>query len=186
MKEKLFAGFRKLEKLVTIINGVLLIFITLIILVQVVVRKLGISLAGTEELARFSYVIYTFLAWPIACLYGSNISITLLLDKLPKKFRLWVLVFFQVAMAFFSGIAAKSAWLQMKNQKGVLAPSNDWFHMEWLYIVVFVCLVLCVLFNLFRAVFLVTGDMECKTQDEINEELIENSKKLMEEMEGKI
>lgn len=186
MKEKLFTGFRKLEKLVTVINGALLILITLLILVQVVVRKLGISLAGTEEMARFSYVIYTFLAWPIACLYGSNISITMLLDKLPQKVRLGVLVFFQVAMAVFSGIAAKSAFLQMKNQRGVLAPSNDWFHMDWLYLIVFVCLILCVIFNLFRAVFLITGDMECKTQDEINEELIENSKKIMEEMEGKI
>ena len=186
MKEKLFAGFRKLEKLVTVINGALLIFITFIIVVQVVARKLSISLAGTEELARFSYVIYTFLAWPIACLYGTNISITMVLDKWPKKVRLWILVFYQILMAGFSGIVARSAFLQMKNQRGVLAPSNDWFHMDWLYTIVFVCMILCGIFNLFRAIFLITGDMDIKTQDEINEELIEENKKKYEELEGKI
>ena len=186
MKEKLFSGFRKLERLVTIINGALLIFITVVIVIQVIARKLGVSLAGTEEMARFSYVIYTFLAWPIACLYGSNISITMVLDRWSKKVRLWVLVFYQLLMAFFSGIVARSAFLQMKNQKGVLAPSNDWFHMDWLYLVVFICMILCALFSIFRGIFLVTGDMDCKTLDEKNEELIEEGKKQFEEMEGKI
>ena len=186
MKEKVFAGFRKLEKAVTVINGALLIFITFVIVVQVIARKLSISLAGTEELARFSYVIYTFLAWPIACLYGTNISITLVLDKWPKKVRLWVLVFYQVLMACFSGIVARSAFLQMKNQRGVLAPSNDWFHMDWLYTVVFICMILCGIFNIFRAVFLITGDMDIKTQDERNEEVIEENRKKMMEMEGKV
>lgn len=186
MKEKLFSGFRALEKIVTVINGALLIFITLIIVVQVVARKMSISLAGTEELARFSYVVYTFLAWPIACLYGSNISITLVLDKWPKKIRLWVLVLYQFLMTFFSGIVARSAYLQMKNQRGVLAPSNDWFHMDWLYTVVFICMILCGFFSLFRAVFLITGDMDIKTQDEKNEEMIEENRQKMLELEGKI
>ena len=186
MKEKVFSGFRTLEKIVTVINGALLIFITFVIVVQVVARKLSISLAGTEELARFSYVIYTFLAWPIACLYGSNISITLILDKWPTQIRKWVLVFYQVLMAVFSGIVARSAFLQMKNQRGVLAPSNVWFHMDWLYTVVFVCMILCGIFSLFRAVFIITGDMDIKTQDEKNEEMIEENRKKMEELEGKI
>ena len=82
MRQHLMLGFRKLESAVTIVNGALLVGITLLIIIQVVARKAGISLAGTEELARFSYVFYTFLAWPIACLYGSNISITMLLDML--------------------------------------------------------------------------------------------------------
>ena len=69
MKQQLLKGFRKLEDIVTVINGILLIGIVILIVVQVACRKAGISLAGTEELARFSYVVYTFLAWPIACLY---------------------------------------------------------------------------------------------------------------------
>ncbi|SFP61861.1 TRAP-type C4-dicarboxylate transport system, small permease component [Oscillibacter sp. PC13] len=185
MRQHLKSGFRKLERAVTIVNGALLVGITLLIIIQVVARKAGISLAGTEELARFSYVIYTFLAWPIACLYGSNISITMLLDKWKKKVRLMLLVLFQLIMAGFSMVAAYSAFLQMKNQMGVLAPSNDWFHMNWLYAVVFICLLLCALFSLVRAIFLVTGDMVYVTQDEQNEKILEEGKKQFEELEEK-
>ena len=113
MKQKLLNGFQRLEKAVMVINGILLILIVALIVVQVVARKAGISLAGTEELARFSYVVYTFLAWPIACLYGSNISITMVLDKWPKKIRLWILVVFQMIMAGFCALASYSAYLQM-------------------------------------------------------------------------
>jgi len=176
MKQSLLKSFDKLEKAVTLINGILLIGIVLLISVQVVARKLGVSLAGTEELARFSYVVYTFLAWPLACLYGTNISITMFLDRLNKKLRLVVLIIFQVLMAAFSGLAAYSAFMQMKNQWGVLAPSNDWFQMQWLYAVVFVCLILCTLFNIVRGIFLATGDMVHETQDEINERILAEDK----------
>jgi len=174
-------GFEKLEKAVMVINGILLVGIVALIVIQVVARKSGISLAGTEELARFSYVIYTFLAWPLACLYGSNISITMFLDKLPSKARLVVLIIFQVIMAFFTGLASYSAYIQMKNQWGVLAPSNDWFQMQWLYAVVLVCLIVCTLFNLVRAVFLATGDMVHVTQDELNEQILAEGKAAFEE-----
>jgi len=174
-------GFEKLEKAVMVINGILLVGIVALIVIQVVARKSGISLAGTEELARFSYVIYTFLAWPLACLYGSNISITMFLDKLPSKVRLVVLIIFQVIMAFFTGLASYSAYIQMRNQWGVLAPSNDWFQMQWLYAVVLVCLIVCTLFNLVRAVFLATGDMVHVTQDELNEQILAEGKAAFEE-----
>jgi len=181
MKQAMLKGFEKLEKAVMVINGILLVGIVALIVIQVVARKSGISLAGTEELARFSYVIYTFLAWPLACLYGSNISITMFLDKLPSKVRLVVLIIFQVIMAFFTGLASYSAYIQMKNQWGVLAPSNDWFQMQWLYAVVLVCLIVCTLFNLVRAVFLATGDMVHMTQDEINEQILAEGKAAFEE-----
>jgi len=181
MKQAMLKGFEKLEKAVMVINGILLVGIVALIVIQVVARKSGISLAGTEELARFSYVIYTFLAWPLACLYGSNISITMFLDKLPSKARLVVLIIFQVIMAFFTGLASYSAYIQMKNQWGVLAPSNDWFQMQWLYAVVLVCLIVCTLFNLVRAVFLATGDMVHVTQDELNEQILAEGKAAFEE-----
>lgn len=181
MKETLMRAFRRLEQAVSVINGVLLVGITLIIIVQIVARKAGISIAGTEELARFSYVIYTFLAWPIACLYGTNISITMVLDKWSKPVRRWILIIFQIVMAAFSGLAAYSTYLQYINQRGVLAPSNDWFHMDWLYTVVFVCMILCTLFCLVRGIFLFTGDMTYETQDEHNERILEEGKKAFEE-----
>lgn len=182
MKRKIMKGFRQLEKVVTIINGVLLGGIVILIVVQVVARKAGISLAGTEEMAQFSYVVYTFLAWPIACLYGTNLSITMILDKLPSKFRLYLLVVFQAVMAGFSIVASYSAFLQIKNQAGVLAPSNSWFHMEWLYTVVFICLLLCAIFSVFRGVFLLTGDMVYVTQEERDEELLGEEENFLNEI----
>lgn len=173
MKAKLMRGFKHFETGVTVVNGVLLLVILALILVQVVARKAGISLAGTEELARFSYVVYTFLAWPIANLYGTNIAITMLLDKFNAKIRLALLVLYQLLMAGFAGVASYSAWMQIQVQTGVKAPSNSWFEMQWLYAVVFACLLLCVIFNLLRGVFLLTGDMVYVTQEEQNERLLE-------------
>ena len=166
MKARLMRGFARFETGVTVVNGALLLVILLLILVQVCARKLGVSLSGTEELARFSYVVYTFLAWPIANLYGTNIAITMLLDKFTAGIRL-------VLMAGFTGAAAYSAWLQVGVQTGVKAPSNSWFEMQWLYAVVLVSLALCVVFNLIRGVFLLTGDMVYVTQEEQNEKLLE-------------
>ena len=173
MKARLMRGFARFETGVTVVNGALLLVILLLILVQVCARKLGVSLSGTEELARFSYVVYTFLAWPIANLYGTNIAITMLLDKFTAKIRLALLVVYQVLMAGFTGAAAYSAWLQVGVQTGVKAPSNSWFEMQWLYAVVLVSLALCVVFNLVRGVFLLTGDMVYVTQEEQNEKLLE-------------
>ena len=44
MKETLMRAFRRLEQAVSVINGVLLVGITLIIIVQIVARKAGISI----------------------------------------------------------------------------------------------------------------------------------------------
>ena len=49
MRQHLMSGFRKLERAVTIVNGALLVGITLLIIIQVVARKAGISLAGYIE-----------------------------------------------------------------------------------------------------------------------------------------
>jgi TRAP-type C4-dicarboxylate transport system permease small subunit len=173
MKNKLMRLFRAFERGVLFIDGALLVLITVLIVGQVAARKVGISISGTEELARFSYVIYTFLAWPIAGLYGTNISITIGLDRFPRKVRLMLLVLFQFVMAAFTVLATYSAWLQVLIQTGIRAPSNRWFMMDWLYRVVFVSLLVCVVFNLARAVFLLTGDMEYTTLDEKNLALIE-------------
>ena len=108
MKARLMRGFARFETGVTVVNCALLLVILLLILVQVCARKLGVSLSGTEELARFSYVVYTFLAWPIANLYGTNIAITMLLDKFTAGIRLALLVVYQVLMAGFTGAAARA------------------------------------------------------------------------------
>ena len=97
----------------------------------------------------------------------------MLLDKFTAGIRKALLVVYQVLMAGFTGAAAYSAGLQVGVQTGVKAPSNSWFEMQWLYAVVLVSLALCVVFNLIRGVFLLTGDMVYVTQEEQNEKLLE-------------
>ena len=55
-----------IEKAVMLIDSILLVFIAVIVVIQVIARQLHISMTGTEELARFAYVVFAFLAWPIA------------------------------------------------------------------------------------------------------------------------
>ncbi len=155
-----------IEKAVVTIDSILLVFITAVIVFQVIARKLNISMTGTEELARYAYVIFAFLAWPIAALRGTDVCVTFLFDKLPGKIRHAVLAVFHIAMSVFAGICVYSMIKNIENAKGIIAASNRWLHISWVYIIVAVGLVATVIFNIIRCVFLLTGQAVYVSQDE--------------------
>ena len=138
----------KFEDAVLNINAFLFVLIIGIIFLQVVARRVGISLSGTEELARYSYVIFAFLAWPIAALKGSDIAITFIFDRLPRSLRKYGLVVFHTAMAAFACIAVYSLILNTRNARGVTAVSNQWLPLSVIFSIVTFGLVVTALFNL--------------------------------------
>ena len=159
----------KFEEAVLWIDSFFLVVITGIVCLQVIARKVGISLTGTEELARYSYVIFAFLAWPIAALKGSDICIAFIFDRFPRVVRKYGLVVFHIAMAVFASIAAYSLVLNVINAKGVTAVSNQWLPLSYIFAVVTFGLVVTALFNLVRAYRLFTGHDVYITQIEKDE-----------------
>jgi TRAP-type C4-dicarboxylate transport system permease small subunit len=155
-----------IENAVISIDSVLLIAITGIIMVQVVARKISVSIPGTEELARFSYVIFAFLAWPIAALRGTDIQITFLFDKLPKNPRKYLLVFFHVLMSIFAAICVYSMTKNIANAGEVVAASNRWFKLKYLYYIVEFGLIATTVFHWIRIFFLLTGQAVYISQEE--------------------
>lgn len=149
--------FEKIEDVVIGVDSVLLVVITLLVTFQVVARKLNISVTGTEELSRYSYVIFAFLAWPIAALEGTDVAVTFIFDKFPSGIRTKVLAFYHILMAVFAGIAAYSMYLNTVNARGVVGASNRWLQVSWIYLIVTIGLVATVLFNIVRCIFLATG-----------------------------
>lgn len=155
-----------IEKAVLIIDSILLLAIVLIVVVQVICRYMNIAMTGTEELARYAYVCFAFLAWPIAALRGTDVSVTFLFDLLPGWLRDRLLGLFHLSMAAFAAIATYSMTLNTKNAVGIVASSNRWLHMSWLYGVVTVGLAATIVFNLIRAFWLFSGNVKYLTQTE--------------------
>ncbi|MGE4484480.1 MAG: TRAP transporter small permease [Oscillospiraceae bacterium] len=164
---------RKLNKIlnaiengVTTLDSILLVMITIIVVIQVFARKMDVSMPGTEELARYSYVIFAFLAWPIAALRGTDISITFVFDKLPKKVRKYLLIFFHFVMSIFAAICVFSMTKNIQNAYGVIAPSNRWLQLNHIYYIVTVGLITTAIFNWIRIFFLATGQAVYISQEE--------------------
>ncbi|MCI8465592.1 MAG: TRAP transporter small permease subunit [Lachnospiraceae bacterium] len=175
-----------IEKAVITIDSILLVVIAIIVVIQVIARKLNISMTGTEELARYAYVIFAFLAWPIAALRGTDVCVTFLFDKLPTKIRTGVLAVFHIAMSVFAALCVYSMYLNIQNAAGVLAASNRWLHVSWVYVIVAVGLAATVVFNLVRCFFLLTGQAVYVSQDEKDTAEIEAAKQAFEEEQKKL
>lgn len=149
--------FEKIENIVIGVDSVLLVVITLLVTFQVIARKLNISVTGTEELSRYSYVIFAFLAWPIAALEGTDVAVTFIFDKFPSGIRTKVLAFYHILMAVFAGIASYSIYLNALNARGVVGASNRWLQVSWVFWIVMVGLIATTIFNIVRCIFLITG-----------------------------
>lgn len=165
-----------IEKVIISIDSALLIAITAIVVVQVVARKMNITLSGTEELARYAYVIFAFLAWPIAALRGTDIQITFLFDKLSAKIRTRMLMVFHILMSGFACICAYSMTLNIQNAQGVVAASNRWLKVSWVYIIVMIGLAATVLCNWIRIYYLATGQAVYLSQEEKDSLELEKAK----------
>ena len=159
-------GINAVEKFVISFDCILLVMISVIVVVQVVARKLDISMNGTEELARYAYVIFAFLAWPIAAVRGNDIAITFLFDKLPAAGRKYLLIVFHVLMAIYAAICVYSMTLNIENAAGVVAVNNRWLHLSWVYSIVFVGLVATVIGHFVRIFLLATNQVVYVSQEE--------------------
>ncbi len=169
--KKLNAIFDKIENVIVSLCAILLIGIIAIIAYQVVARAMNISTSGTEELARYCYVMFVFLLWPVAAKRGQDLRITVLSDLLPQRPRTLLMAVFNVIMAVFGAVFCYSIIMniQQSMKNDMVLPSNTWLPLAAIQIVVLVGLVLTMIANLMRAVQLFTGEVVIYTQTEENE-----------------
>ena len=162
-----------IEKVILAVDITILCFLAVIVVVQVVARYLMVAMTGTEELARFSYIWFVFLAWPIAALHGSDVRVTSVFDRFSASVRKVLLGIFHVIMALFDGVILKSAIINVGTHAVTRAAANEWIMMSWIYMVIAAAVALTGVFNLVRAVRLWTGIDIYQTQEELDRQMIE-------------
>ena len=177
--------FAKVEDFVVNLCAVCLVAIIAVIMYQVIARRLDIAVSGTEELARYAYVLFVFLLWPIAARHGQDLRITMAFDLMGPRVRDIVMGVFHIVMAAFAGICTYSIYLNIQNaiKNGTTLSSNTWMPLAIILVLVAVGLVLTILANILRAVLLFIGDEHVRTQQEENEaEMAAESAKIAAEL----
>lgn len=176
-----------IEIIILSLCAILLCGIILVIVYQIISRRLHISTSGTEELARYCYVLFVFLLWPIAASRGQDLQITVCFDLLGKRARTILMGFFNLFMAGLSVVFCYSIYLNIQQSiaSNIVLPSNTWLPLGVVQAIVMVALVLTLIANIIRALRLFSGEIILYTQNEQNElEMTAESARIAEQMKG--
>ena len=186
-KLKKTIGF--VENIIIDLCVVFLLGIIVIIVYQVVARSMNISTSGTEEAARYLYVLFVFLLWPVAAKRGQDLRITVVYDLLGPRVRSIVMGIFNLLMAGIGGLLVYSIVLNIQNsiKNKTVLPSNPWMQLSIIQIIVAFGLILTMLANIMRAFQLFTGEITVHTQQEDNEaEMAAETAKIEAEIEAEL
>ena len=169
--EKIKKAADRIENVIIDLCVILLLGIIVIIVYQVIARAANVSTSGTEEMARYLYVLFVFLLWPVAAKRGQDLRITVLYDLLGQRVRSVVMGIFNLFMAVIGSMICYSIFLniQLSVRNKTVLPSNTWMQLAVIQGIVGVGLVLTLLANLIRAFLLFTGEITILTQQEENE-----------------
>lgn len=176
-----------IENIIISLCAALLCGIIAIIMYQIFARAVSISTSGTEELARYCYVLFVFLLWPIAANRGQDLRITVCFDLLGRRLRTILMGIFNLFMAGFSVMFCYSIYLNIQNsiKNQTVLPSNVWLQLSLIQMIVMAGLVLTLVANLVRALRLFAGEAQVYTQKEENErEMASEALKIASETKG--
>ena len=175
-----------IENIIIDLCVLLLLGIIVIIVYQVIARAANVSTSGTEEMARYLYVLFVFLLWPVAAKRGQDLRITVLYDLLGPRVRSVIMGIFNLFMAVIGAMIFYSIILniQLSSKNKTVLPSNTWMQLSVIQIIVGIGLGLTLLANIMRAIQLFTGHITIHTQQEENEaEMAAESAKIAAELE---
>lgn len=110
--ERYNRAIKKLNTIVLAAGGIMLLAMMAIIMWQVIARYfLKVSTPWCEELARYLF-IYVIMIGSAACVCtGGHVSVTLLVDRLPKKVAYAVSIFSSVVCIFFYAVLVYTGYL---------------------------------------------------------------------------
>ena len=167
---------KTLDAIMNLIINICAIFlasIVVIVAIQIVSRRLGMSVSWTDELARYCYIAFCFVGWSVAALYGNDIVITTLFDLFPMKVRKVVLSIYLLMMVATASALFYGMYRNTINAGVILSTTMRWFQMRYLYYVVLAGLGMTVIMLLIRLVRVATGKEAILTDAERNNIQIE-------------
>ena len=169
--KKIIGFFSKVEDVLVNASVIMLVVIALVIVIQVVARSMGISMSGTEELARIAYVCFVFMLWPVSARRGNDLRITIVYDLIPQRAREIIMGCFNIVMAVFNIVCVYSLKenIRIDKQSHLPLPSNPWLQWSVVHTILLVCMVVAVIATLIRAFMLFAGEEHIITQTEENE-----------------
>jgi TRAP-type C4-dicarboxylate transport system permease small subunit len=140
-----------IEQAVLVCAVIMISLVAILIAMQVLLRSINIGVDWTEEFSRFSYVGVTFLGSVLVITRGKHITIDFVANMLPDPMRRALLVLIHCVMAFFMVICAYGTTVIMDASVGVRSNSMAWFHMNYIYGIVFTGCVLMIFVSIIRA-----------------------------------
>jgi len=156
----------RLSRWAVYFGGALTIASVLVICFDVIVRKFGFSVGGSDELSSYAFAISTSWSLAFATIQRANVRVDVLYQYLPVRVSAvldWLSIValgaFMVVLTFYAYDVVATSWAQNSTANSLLATPLYIPQGLWLLGLVWMCLVLTLM--LLRAsVALVTGRID--------------------------
>lgn len=143
-------GVGTFDRALVAVSTTIFILVLGLLVVQILSRQLSQTQSWTEEMARYLFILSSFLGSAIALRTGEHIRIASFLDRLPSRARLLFDVVADTLMIAFLAFAAYGAWRMGQRMLHVpVGFSSDFVSIGNIYLALFGCLLLN-LYYLFR------------------------------------
>ena len=143
-------GVGTFDRALVVVSTSIFILVLGLLVVQIVSRQLSQTQSWTEELARYLFILSSFLGSAIALRTGEHIRIASFADRLPSRVRLFLDVIADTLMIVFLLITAYGAWRMGQRMLHVpVGFSSTFVSIGYIYLALFGCLIIS-LYYLFR------------------------------------
>lgn len=128
--------------LVTFSTAIFILVLVLLV-VQILSRQLSRTLSWTEELARYLFILTSFLGSAIALRTGEHIHISSFVERLPRRLRLAFNSIADLLMIVFLAMTTYGAWRMGNRMLHVpVGFSSAFVSIGHIYLALFGCLLL--------------------------------------------
>jgi TRAP-type C4-dicarboxylate transport system permease small subunit len=117
---------RAFELLLETIVGLLLVALTVIVVIAVIYRMVGQSLVWYDEVASVLLAWLTYYGAALAALKRAHIGFDGVVNSLPPRLRLAVVLFGEVCVLGFFALLAWTGWRVLQVLEGVTLVSLTW------------------------------------------------------------
>jgi TRAP-type C4-dicarboxylate transport system permease small subunit len=143
-------GVGMFDRALVSVSTTIFILVLGLLVVQILSRQLSQTQSWTEELARYLFILSSFLGSAIALRTGEHIRIASFVDRLPSRARLLFDLIADALMIAFLAITAYGAWRMGQRMLHVpVGFSSAFVSIGHIYLALFGCLLLN-LYYLFR------------------------------------
>ena len=143
-------GVGTFDRALVVVSTSIFILVLGLLVVQIVSRQLSQTQSWTEELARYLFILSSFLGSAIALRTGEHIRIASFVDRLPSRVRLFLDVIADTLMIVFLVITAYGAWrMGLRMLHVPVGFSSTFVSIGYIYLALFGCLIIS-LYYLFR------------------------------------